>query len=426
MEEIVKYLVIAALGALASVLSNRGIAVFNDGLRPVIPEYLEGRMDRKALAATSFAISFGLIVGFALPTSIAASIILLHCVLLGTDIIGTFCPAGLKGSLASAALGALYGVGLLVGLQSIIDLFARLPVNFLPELGQVATPIVVSFAVFPAVAVGLQFGFKKGLLTGLVALVVRELTQRYGVFVFDGVQIALNREGMALLAGMAIMIFFAVRDKTGVGDANTQLAQIFAEKVARIRTSIAPLACMGGLIAAATSLSLVAGDPISLNLLAEGNRSSAAMTAFARAIGFIPLIATTAIATGVYAPAGMTFVFVIGLSTTNPLLAFVMGALCLGAEVFLLNYAAGFLDHFPGVRRCSDNIRTAMGRVLNVALLVGGIMSAQAMAPGFGIFVVVGMYCLNKTSKKPIVDMAIGPVGAILTGILVNIIALLQ
>ena len=72
METILRYVIIAAVGALASILANQSIAVFNDGLRPVLPEYLEKRMDRKALAATSFAIGFGLVIGYGLPTSIAA------------------------------------------------------------------------------------------------------------------------------------------------------------------------------------------------------------------------------------------------------------------------------------------------------------------------------------------------------------------
>jgi hypothetical protein len=420
------YIVIAALGALASVLANKGIAVFNDGFRPVLPEYYEGRMDRKTLAATSFAISFGLVIGFGLPTSIAASIILIHCILLTTDIIGTFCPDNIVGTILAGVIGAAYGVGLLIGLQTIIDLFAMLPINVLPSLGTISTPIVVAFAVFPAVAVGFQFGVKKGLITAIVSLLVRQLVEMYGVFTIGGARIALNREGMALLAGMIIMITFAIRDKEGAGDATTQLAKLFEEKVRRIRSNFVLLAVMGGLVAAATSLAMVAGDPISLNLLREGSRTEAALTAFARAIGFVPLIATTAIATGVYGPVGMTFVFVIGLLVQDPYLAFILGALCITTEVFLLNGIALMLDKFPGVRRCSDNIRTAMSKVIEIALLVGGMMAAQAMAPGFGLFVVTGLYCLNKTSKKPLVDLAIGPIGAILTGLLINVLAVLR
>lgn len=419
-----QYVVIALLGALSAILSNTGVAVFNDGFRAIVPEYLEGRMDKKALAATSFAISFGLVIGFGIPVSIAASIILIHSILLGTDIIGSFCPGGKKGMAISGVVGAVYGIGIVYGLQFVVDLFAKLPVNFLEPLKQVGTPITVAFAVFPALVVAYQFGTKKGLLTGLVALLVRQITVIYGTFSVNGMNIKLDAEGMALLAGMIIMIIFAVQEKPDPNAPKVDLAAIFAERVKKIKKNLPILALMGGLISAATSLSLVAGDPISLNLLAEGKNTEAAMTALARGIGFIPLVATTAISTGVYAPAGMTFVFVAGFLIGNPILAFVAGAIIMALEVYFLDGLAKLMDKFPGVRKCGDNIRTAMSKVLEVALLIGGMMAAQAMAPGLGLFAVIGLYVLNKTSKKPIVDMAIGPVGAIGVGVLINILYL--
>ena len=419
-----QYLVVALLGALAAILSNAGIAVFNDGFRAIVPEYLEGRMDKKALAATSFAISFGLVIGFGIPVSIAASIILIHSILLGTDIIGSFCASGKKGLAISGVVGALYGVGIVYGLQFVVDLFAMLPVNFLDALKQVGTPITVAFAVFPALVVSYQFGIKKGFLTGIVALIVRQITAIYGTFTINGASVKLDQEGMALLAGMIIMIAFAMQEKPDPNAPQIDLAAIFEERVKKIKKNLPLLALMGGLISAATSLTLVAGDPISLNLLAEGKTTEAAMTAFARGIGFIPLVATTAISTGVYAPAGMTFVFVVGFLIGNPILAFVAGAAVMALEIYFLDGLAKLMDKFPGVRKCGDNIRTAMSKVLEVALLIGGMMAAQAMAPGLGLFVVVGLYVLNKTSKKPIVDMAVGPVGAIGVGVLINILYL--
>ena len=339
METILRYVIIAAVGALASILANQSIAVFNDGLRPVLPEYLEKRMDRKALAATSFAIGFGLVIGYGLPTSIAASIILIHCILLTTDIIGTWCPDTKKGMIVSGVIGAVYGVALLFGLQVIIDLFNLLPVNFLGSLGQVSAGITLAFAIFPAVTVALQFGAAKGIITAVVTLLVRQIVETYGKIALDAEHtISLNKDGMALLAGMIIMLVFAAMDKEGNDqNSNEMLTQIFADKVARIRKYMPVLALMGGLIAAGTSMSIMAGDPISLGLLAEGDRVNAGLTALARAIGFIPLVATTAITTGVYAPAGMTFVFVIGLLIPNPFIALIAGAACICVEILLLN-----------------------------------------------------------------------------------------
>ena len=92
--------------------------------------------------------SFGLVIGFGIPVSIGASIILVHSILLMTDIIGSWAPEGKVGLAISGVLGALYGVGLVLGLQAIVDLFNMLPVNFMPALSSVGSPIVVGFSIF--------------------------------------------------------------------------------------------------------------------------------------------------------------------------------------------------------------------------------------------------------------------------------------
>lgn len=198
------------------------------------------------------------------------------------------------------------------------------------------------------------------------------------------------------------------------------------KKVKRIQKNWWALAIMGGLLAAGTSLLIVAGDPTSLALVAEGEYASAAMAAFARAIGFVPLVFTTAIVTGVYGPAGATFVFAIGIALNgNPLFAFIAGAVVMVLEIFLINSFAKGMDRFPGIREMGEHIRTSMSRVLEVALLVGGVTAANSMAPTIGSLFVIGFYLLNKQSKKPIVDLAVGPVAAIIFGILLNILILI-
>lgn len=426
------YIVIMAIGALASVLANKGIAVFNDGFRPIVPQYFEGKMSRAELAAASFAISFGLVIGFGIPTSIAASIILIHCILLTTDIIGTWCPDNLVGTITSAVIGGLYGLGILVGLQFIVDLFAALPYNFLNDLGKVSSFIIVAFAIFPAIAVGYQQGFTKGAITASVTFLFYLLVAKFGTFTLGDYKISLNAAGMAMLVGMIMLLVFAAQIK-GEGNANENLASVFSEKVARIRKNWILLAIMGSLLAVGTSLSIVAGDPTSLSLLADGNTSAAALAAFARAIGFIPLVFTTAIVTGVYGPAGCTFVFVVGLAFTgNPIVAAILGAVVIIAELLLINVFAKGMDKFPGVKDMGEHIRTAMNKVLEVSLLVGGIVAAEAMATGasgmtgIGALFVIGVLLLNRMSKKPIVELAIGPVAAIAFGIILNILLVIN
>lgn len=426
------YVVLALIGALAAVLANKGIAVFNDGFRPIVPQFYDGAISRKDLAAMSFAISFGLVIGFAIPTSIAATIILIHCVLLTTDIIGTWCKDSLYGSILAAVIGAAYGVAILFGLQSVVNLFAQLPFNFLGSLGKVSGYVTAAFAIFPAVAVGYQHGFKHGMISGAVTLVVFFFVNRFGKFSLGTATVALNAFGMAMLAGMICLLVYAAKVKAE-GNSNETLVATFSDKVKRIRSNWWLLAVMGALIAAATSMGLVAGDPISLNLVSQASWNEAAMAAFARAIGFVPLVFTTAIVTGVYGPVGCTFVFVIGLALHgNPLFAAVLGALVMVLELALINVFARGMDKFPGMKDMGEHIRTSMNKVLEVTLTVGGVVAAEAMAAAFtglagtGALFVIGCLLLNRLSKKPIVELAVGPVACITYGILLNVLLVLQ
>ncbi|WP_314181103.1 YhfT family protein [Abiotrophia defectiva] len=423
----IELIVIALLGGLCAIMANKGIAVFNDGLRPILPEYLEKKIGKKELAATSFALSFGLVIGFGIPVSIGASIILVHSILLMTDIIGSWAPEGKSGLVISGLLGALYGVGLVLGLQAVVDLFAQLPVNFMPALSSVGAPIVVGFSIFPAIAIADQHGFKKAAVTLLASLLTLFVVKQFGTIdLGNGTAIKLSAEGMSLLVGMIFMIAFAMQVKGDGASSNETLVSIFLERVNRIQSNWIWLSLTGGLVAASTSLMILAGDPISLKLLSEGKISEAALAAFARGIGFIPLVFSTAIVTGVYSPAGATFVFIVGmLLSGNPLIAFIVGAGLMFVEVKMLAVVAKALDRFPGVREMGEHIRTAMNKVLEIALLVGGAVASEKIAPGIGYFWVIGLLLLNRKANKPVVELAIGPVAAISLGILVNLLFLL-
>ena len=407
-------------------LANKGIAVFNDGLRPIVPEFLEGKIGKKEIAATSFALSFGLVIGFGIPVSIGASILLVHSVLLMTDIIGSWAPEGKSGIIISAIIGAMYGIGLVLGLQAVVDLFAMMPVNFMDSLSMVGTPVVISFSIFPAVAIASQHGFKKGAISFAATLLTLFAVKRFGTFdLGNGTSLTLSAEGMSLLVGMIFMIVYAIQVKNDGSNSNESLVSVFLERVNRIKKNWAWLAVTGGLVSAATSLMIIAGDPISLNLLSEGKFSEAGLAAFARGIGFIPLVFSTAIVTGVYSPAGTTFVFVAGiLLHDNPIMAFIVGSALMFIEVQLLSLMAKALDKFPGIREMGEHIRTAMNKVLEVALLIGGAMASEQIAPGIGYFWVIGLMLLNRKAKKPVVELAVGPIAAISLGVIVNILYL--
>lgn len=424
---------LALIGAISAMMANRGIAVFHDGLRPLMPEYLEGRMSRKALAATSFALSFGLIIGFGLPFSLTAPIILVHSLLLGTDVIGVWSADSRKGLVLSGVIGALYAIALLTGLRSVVELFNHMPVNFMSNLGKVGDPIVACFALFPAIVVGYQYGYRKGIWVLVATLVGYLATQAVGNLSFGGLianPVKLDPNGSALLLSMIAMFYFAMKERPAQptnsqqSGANEMLVGLFSSRIERIQQNKWLLVLSGGLtaVAATMSFSLLAEGPVSLQLMAHGEQTSAMLVALARAISFVPLVGMTAIATGVYSPDGMKFVFVAGLATNNPWIAFIAGCVIMLMEIQLLTKIAIGLDKYPGIKACGDHIRTAITRMLEVSLLVGGMIASNAILPGMGFMVVAGLYLLNRTSKRPLVEMAIGPIATIMVGILANII----
>ncbi|OTA15926.1 membrane protein [Xenorhabdus vietnamensis] len=425
---------LATIGAIAAMMANRGIAVFHDGLRPLLPEYLEGRMSRKALAATSFALSIGLVVGFGIPFSLTAPIVLVHSLLLGTDMIGIWCTNSRRGFITSGIIGVLYAIALLAGLRSVVELFSMLPVNFTDDLKKVGDPIVACFALFPAMVVGYQYGYRKGLLVMFTALAGYLATKAIGPLSFGGMlekPVSIDPNGAALLLSMIAMFYFAMRERPTQSaeqkGANEVLVGLFSTRIERIQKNKWLLILCGGLTASAAtmSFSLLAEGPVSLQLMAQGEQTNALLVALARAISFIPLVGTTAIATGVYSPNGMKFVFVAGLATNNPWLAFVAGGITMFVEIQLLAKIAIWLDKYPGVKACSGHIRTAITKMLEVALLVGAMIASNAILPGMGFMIVAGIYLLNRTSKRPLVEMAIGPIATITVGILANLLFLL-
>lgn len=417
-----RYILIFLTGALAAMLANRGIAVFNDAVRPIFPEFREGRMTRVELATTTFGLSFGLVIGFGIPFSIMSPIILVHSLFLGTDVIGTFFPGkaidkwfkdkeSLIGFLVSGLCGGAYGLLLLIGLKSFVDALKLLPVNVFDALGGLGDPVIFAFAVFPILAIAYEYGFKKGVLSLGIVVVIREVVEKLGYK---------SPDGAALLVGLIILLIFALTEKKSEED-KTNLATLFTDRVSNIKKNVPYIAAMGALYAVCVNINLLAEGPQSLLAMKKGMSADAINISIARALSFIPLKGVTSLATGTFVTDGFGFAATAGLIAPNIILAAIIGGIVISLEALSLVLVAKFFDNYPGIRKAADNMRNAMSKLLEVAILVGSMMAANKMFPGVGFLVVAGLYLLNETLKKPVVKIAVGPLGAIVTGILVNI-----
>lgn len=43
----IEYILIALVGGFGAILANKGVAVFNDGLRPIYPQYFDKKLIEK-------------------------------------------------------------------------------------------------------------------------------------------------------------------------------------------------------------------------------------------------------------------------------------------------------------------------------------------------------------------------------------------
>ena len=285
-----------------------------------------------------------------------------------------------------------------------------LPVDGLGSLGELSSPVVSAFALFPLVAIFYQFGWKQSLIAAVVVLMTRVVVVRYFPHLNpESIEIFI---GMVMLLGIAITHDLRHRDEN---DIDASGMSVFEERTSRIIKNLPYIAIVGALIAAVASMKIFAGSEVSIFTLEKAYSAGvtpeqsqtlinqAALAEFMRGLGFVPLIATTALATGVYAVAGFTFVYAVGYLSPNPMVAAVLGAVVISAEVLLLRSIGKWLG-------------------MEVALLVGSIFAAIKMAGYTGFSIAVAIYFLNESLGRPVQKMAAPVVAVMITGILLNVL----
>jgi hypothetical protein len=182
----------AAAGAFGAWLANRGIAVYHDGLRTMLPEMVAGRLPHHQLTATAFKLSIGLLVGFALPVSLVSGFLLVHALWLGADLIGIWFASiavadhapswkARLDQLGVVGAGALYGAALMLGLQGFNYLAHRMPVPLDIARLILSQPVVFSFAAFPAIGLAYQNGLRTGALAFTGILLTRQAADWLGL-----------------------------------------------------------------------------------------------------------------------------------------------------------------------------------------------------------------------------------------------------
>ena len=420
-------LVVAVAGALGAALANRGIVLFNDAIRSIMPELMENHMERHKFSSLALSSSVGLIIGFGVPFSLVSPIILSHALWLGTDVIGTYFPGSFEGKkdttwktnlglLSSIGCGALYGSLLVVAIHSLNYLVARLPVNFFQYMGNLSGPVIFTLAAIPALAITYQYGIKQGLIGFSITLIVRQIASGLG---------QAQPDGWAFLVGLLVLAIYAIQEARRAEPCE-ELFVISSKQVERVRSYLPWIAVLGAVYALSTNLALLMEGPQTLLALAQGDRIIAINYTIARALSFLPLRTMSILATGVFTMEGLGFAPTAGLASPNPLIAAVAGAIVMSIEALSLVVIANFFNRFPCLLNAANSLRTAMTKLLEMASLVGGLIAANVMAPGFGFFAMAGLYTLNEAAGTPVIRVAVGPVFLVVIGLSLNLLAVLH
>ncbi|OON76390.1 YhfT family protein [Streptomyces tsukubensis] len=415
-------LTVILLCALTAFISHMALAVFNDGTRPFMLDFIQGRSNRGATTAVSFGLSAGFIFGLGAPMALSTGVLNPWLVFLPTDILGLLSP---KKWLAPI-LGAAWGAVIVFGLNGANNVAHDMPVDFITAMQQMSTPILFLFALFPVLAITKQFGRKWGGVAGVLELALVVMTMKLWPSMFAG--------ALAMAAGVLMLIALAVTKDVrqrradraaGVTEVvldDDPMASLFSASAARLKRYLPLFMLLGAGVCLLAQMHIFGGGEATSFLIAKGQYSEAAQVDFYRVFGFIPLIATTALASGAYGIAGFTLVYPIGYLMPNPILAMVVGAAVFALEVLALSYIGKVLGKLPSVRDSSEHLRSAISDTLQLAILFGSLMAANTMGAGLGILIVGGLYLLNEAMGRPVVRMAAAPAAVIVGGILLNIL----
>jgi hypothetical protein len=431
----------AAIGALASVLANRGHSVFHDGVRPLIPDLRRGELERGEVSRTSFRLGLGFVTFFAFPFSIGLNVPVIHILFMATDWIGVSRPAehalawwrssaSVRGAATAAVLGAAWGVAVALAIRGIYELLDAAPVDLLSETRLMVAPVMDAFILFPVLTAAYFYGGNRGVqaLAGATVawFVAREL----------GADSPAAWSFLAATVVLAAQFARSVRARRGAPatpadpfgdgmlDEPEDERQVFADNVARLKRTLPLSALLYGLMGAAFNLAILANDPIQGALYASGLVFPAVLVALAWGFAYLPMKYTTAATTGSMMT-GTFYEAALAMLMPGPVAAFAALALLRVVEVYALMPVLRLLERRPELRELADTMRTATGHVMEVAFLIGGALAAASVAGGLGIALVIGGWWLNGRLRAPIMPLAIGPFMAILVGVVVNLFHLI-
>jgi Protein of unknown function len=405
-DEIAKLVVVGALGAVSAAAAHRNIAIYHDGLRTSVADITSGLKTRREMAAYAYTISIGFVVAYALPFALASGILIIHMIMLGTDVIGVRC----RRTAGSIAAGFAWGV-FVVGA---VDLFVK-GVQHLPlaTTGRdlLWMPLVFSLPLLGASTAAQAHGFRAGVIATLATAAVWGASYAVWKAADSGSATTFGSGLIAFAVVLVALVIVAFRERA---EEETDLS-MFDDNIRRIRGNWPYLLPIAGLIAVTASSGWMGGEPVQVALVSSGHLEGAALVAVFSSIGFVPLQGMTGLVSGVWNQHGYPDWFLgAGYLTGNRAIAAVAGAALMGIELLTLRRVAWVLTARPGVTTLGSAARESLEIVPTLAMLAGGVLAATAVAGPVGAFTVIAVFYLNDKRGRPVMPIAAPVIGYLL------------
>jgi hypothetical protein len=390
-------LVFGLLAATSALAVHKTAAVYHDGLRTSVPELWVNERPRVDLAKYSYAIGIGFVLAYALPYSLATGIMVIHIILLSSDVLGLWFQRTWTVLAASFAFGAVATVGIAAAAFGL----GQLP-HYEGALQSMFAPVAATFPFLVAVAIAHQFGVRWGALAAALTLGAWRLLET----AMHGSHSRLSVESGALTLGLMTLVLVAT---AFTGPRNPAMGdELYGEGVKRIRRHWPFLVLPPVLITLAASQGWLAGEPLQLVLLAVGSPEAAASVALFSVVAFVPLIAMSSTVSGVWNQDGYPDWYLgAGYLVREPVGAVATGLALVAVELGSLRRVMQQLMTRPRLHAVGSAARDALDVVPAVSILAGAVMAAAGLTGPVGAGIVVVMYAFNEAKGRPIMPMAV-------------------
>jgi hypothetical protein len=390
-------LVFGLLAATSALAVHKTAAVYHDGLRTSVPELWMNQRPRVDLAKYSYAIGIGFVLAYALPYSLATGIMVIHIILLSSDVLGLWFQRTWTVLAASFAFGAVATVVIAAaafGMQHLPDYEGALQAMF--------APVAATFPFLVAVAIAHQFGVRWGAAAAVLTLAAWRLLET----ALTGSDHSLSAKSGALTLGLMTLGLVA---SAFTGPRNPPVGdQLYAEGVKRVHRHWPYLVLPPVLITVAASQGWLAGEPLQLVLLAVGSHEAAAAVAFYSVVAFIPLIAMSSTVSGVWNQDGYPDWYLgAGYLVREPVGAVAAGLALVAVELGSLRRVMHLLMTRPRLHGIGSAARDALDVVPGVSILAGAVVAASGLGGVIGAGIVVVLYAFNEAKGRPIMPMAV-------------------